>query len=144
MENRTTFRVRYGETDRMGIVYHTAYIDYFAAGRTEWLREAGLPYRTAFEEKGLYLPVRNVACRYRSSVTYDDIVTVVTTLDLLAPTRLRFAYRITAEDGRTAAEGITEHAFLDGATARPVNIERVHPTLWTHLSGLWTPATSEG
>jgi len=117
----------------MGVVYHTAYIDWFASGRTEWLREAGIPYRTAFEEKGLFLPVRNLAARFRNPVTYDYLVTVATSLDLLSPTRIRFVYRVLSEDDQVVAEGMTEHPYLDGGAARPVNIEKARPDLWQTL-----------
>lgn len=134
--NETTFRVRYGETDRMGVVYHTAYIDWFAIGRTEWLRDKGMSYRGAFEEEGLYLPVIRVECTYKNSVTYDDPVTVRTTVDSFSPTRIRFHYRITGPAAILAAEGITEHAFLDGSAGKPVNLQKARPELWQALQAI--------
>ena len=72
-------RVRYGETDQMGVAHHAAYIPWFEEGRTEWLRERGLSYR-AMEDAGSLLAVVAVEVRYHKSVTYEDEVVVRTTL----------------------------------------------------------------
>lgn len=108
----TGLRVRYAETDRMGIVYHAHYLVWFEIGRTEYCREAGFPYR-AMEEAGLFILVTEVACRYRSPTRYDDAVRVRTTMPELASRGLTFAYEILGSDGRTLAEGSTRHVFAD-------------------------------
>lgn len=130
--SKTVFRVRYGETDKMGVVYHTCYIDWFAIGRTEWLRDKGITYREAFEEAGLYLPVVTVTCRYRKSVTYDDEVTLDTVIEFFSKTRIRFHYNVHGPNG-LSAEGTSEHAFLDAKTNRPVDLSRTRPDLWDAL-----------
>ena len=116
-EVETRLRVRYSETDRMGIVYHTHYIVWFEIGRTEFCRAAGLPYR-ALEDGGILILVTSVECRYRSSARYDDAVRVFARMPELSPRGLTFEYRIAHEDGRPLAEGATRHVFA-GTDGRP-------------------------
>ena len=71
------FRVRYGETDQMGVVYHGNYAQYFEMGRTDWLREMGFSYRL-MEESGIILPVVSISINYKKSARYDDLITVKT------------------------------------------------------------------
>ena len=113
----TRLRVRYAETDRMGIVYHTHYIVWFELARTEFCRAAGLPYRV-MEEQGILILVTSVECRYRSPATYDDGIRVSARMPELSGRGLAFDYRIDREDGRTLAEGRTAHVFA-GADGRP-------------------------
>ena len=108
----TPVRVRYAETDRMGIVYHSHYIVWFEIGRTDYCREAGMPYR-AMEESGLWILVTSVACKYRGSARYDDALLVRTRLPELASRGLAFQYEIVSENGRLLAEGSTRHVFAD-------------------------------
>jgi acyl-CoA thioester hydrolase len=113
----TPVRVRYAETDRMGIVYHAHYIVWFEIGRTNYCRAAGMPYR-AMEESGLWILVTAVDCRYRGPARYDDEVRVRAELTELASRGLRFGYEIVGDGGRLLAEGSTRHVFAD-AQGRP-------------------------
>jgi acyl-CoA thioester hydrolase len=113
----TDLRVRYSETDRMGIVYHTNYIVWFEIGRTEYCRAAGLPYRT-MEDSGVLILVTAVECRYRRPARYDDALRVRAHLTELAPRGLAFGYEIVDSEGMTVADGITRHVFAD-AQGRP-------------------------
>jgi acyl-CoA thioester hydrolase len=108
----TRLRVRYSETDRMGIVYHGHYIAWFEIGRTEYCRAAGVPYR-ALEDSGLLILVTAVECKYRRSARYDDEVRVATTLTELASRGLAFAYEVRDAEGRRLALGATRHVFAD-------------------------------
>ena len=108
----TPVRVRYAETDRMGIVYHAHYIVWFEIGRTDYCRAAGMPYR-AMEESGLWILVTGVDCKYRGSARYDDALRVRTELPELATRGLSFRYEIVDEAGRLLAEGSTRHVFAD-------------------------------
>ena len=108
----TPVRVRYAETDRMGIVYHAHYIVWFEIGRTDYCREAGEPYR-AMEESGLWILVTAVDCRYRGPARYDDALRVRTWLPELASRGLAFRYEIVNEENRLLAEGSTRHVFAD-------------------------------
>jgi acyl-CoA thioester hydrolase len=114
----TRLRVRYSETDRMGIVYHGHYISWFEIGRTEYCRAAGVPYRS-LEDSGLLILVTAVECKYRRSARYDDEVRVVTTLSELASRGLAFAYEVFDAGGRVLAHGSTRHVFAD-ASGKPV------------------------
>jgi acyl-CoA thioester hydrolase len=113
----TRLRVRYSETDRMGIVYHGHYISWFEIGRTEYCRAAGVPYRK-LEDSGLLILVTAVECRYRRSARYDDEVRVVTSLSEVARRGLAFAYEVFDVEARLLAEGATRHVFAD-ASGRP-------------------------
>ena len=73
--NETEIRVRYGETDQMGVVYHANYAVYFEVGRTEWLREFGLTYK-GMEGEGIMLPVISLSINYKNSARYDDVLKV--------------------------------------------------------------------
>jgi acyl-CoA thioester hydrolase len=109
---RTRVRVRYAETDRMGVVYYANYFVWFEIGRTDWLRETGNSYR-AMEEEGIQLPVIEAHCEYRRAATYDDDLEIRTRATMVTPVRIRFDYEI-ARDDETLVVGYTIHAALDG------------------------------
>ncbi|MHB1981423.1 MAG: acyl-CoA thioesterase [Sulfobacillus sp.] len=131
--HRTAFRVRYGDTDRMGVVYYGTYADYFTVGRTEWMRDCKVPYREAFEEQALVMPVRRMSCRYLAPLHFDDALTVETSVSDLRPSRLTFSYRVLGPQGTLCAEGETEHAFWDETRKAPVNLAKHRPELWRLL-----------
>ncbi len=108
----TSLRVRYSETDRMGIVYHGHYIVWFEIGRTDYCRAAGMPYRV-MEDSGLLILVTRVECKYRRSARYDDAVRVRSRLTELGSRGLSFGYEIVDAEGRLLAEGATRHVFAD-------------------------------
>ena len=108
---RTTVRVRYAETDRMGVVYYANYFVWFEIGRTDWLRETGHSYR-AMEDEGVQLPVIEAHCEYRRAAKYDDELEIRTRAALLTPVRIRFDYEIVRGDD-TLVTGHTIHAALD-------------------------------
>jgi acyl-CoA thioester hydrolase len=111
--NSSRLRVRYAETDNMGVVYYANYLVWFEVGRTDLLRARGVTYRE-MEASGYALPVVEVSCEYRRPARYDDEIEVRTTGALLSPVRVRFDYsvrRVADED--TLAEGYTVHAALD-------------------------------
>ncbi len=106
-------RVRYAETDQMGVVYYANYFVWFEVGRTDLLRESGWNYRE-METEGFGLPVIEAHCTYRQSAKYDDEIEVRTTGELLSPVRVKFSYEIVrAADAATLAIGTTVHATLD-------------------------------
>ena len=104
-------RVRYAETDKMGVVYHSNYIIYFELGRTEAMRRIGITY-SELEKRGYGLAVIETGARYRSAARYDDLLTIRTWLREVRKTRLRFEYEILLE-GKTVVTGFTVLAFLD-------------------------------
>lgn len=106
-------RVRYGETDRMGVVYNAHFLTYFEVGRTEYLRRFGMTYRD-LEEQGALLPVVEAHCRYAGPATYDDLLVMTTWCSRLRPTRIDFRHRIVqASDGALVAEGHIVLACVD-------------------------------
>lgn len=109
-----SLRVRYGETDQMGLVYHANYLLYFETGRTELMRAAGLAYRE-LEERGVYLVVTETACRHRAPARYDEELRIVTSVDRLGKATVRFRYEILGPSGTLLAEGHTELASVDRA-----------------------------
>jgi acyl-CoA thioester hydrolase len=106
-------RVRYAETDKMGVVYYANYLVWFEVGRTDLLRGSGWSYRE-MEVEGFSLPVIEAQCSYRQSARYDDDLDIRTTGTLLSRVRVRFNYEVVrAADDAVLAEGYTVHASLD-------------------------------
>ncbi len=113
--NVTSCRVIYGDTDQMGVVYYANYLRWFEKGRSEFLRQIGLPYST-IEQQGFNFPVVEVACRYLQSARYDDEISIETQLAELGRASLSFHYRISRIcDDSLLASGSTKHACLDAA-----------------------------
>lgn len=108
----TALRVRYSETDRMGIVYHANYVVWFEIGRTEWCRAAGMPYRR-MEDSGLLILVTSVECTFRHPARYDDAVRVRAAMTELSSRGCAFGYEIVDEEGHRLADGATRHVFAD-------------------------------
>src|SRR3990167_1252053 len=112
-KNLTSYRIIYGDTDQMGVVYYANYLKWFEIGRTELLRQIGVPY-ASIEEKGLRFPVTEVSCRYFRPSRYDDVITIETALTSLGRVTLTFSYRLLRkEDGALIASGWTKHACVD-------------------------------
>ena len=116
--NETKIRVRYGETDQMGVVYHANYAVYFEVGRTEWLREFGLSYR-AMEAEGIMLPVISLHINYKNSARYDDELKVITKLKKMPTASIEFDYELRNQSDQLLATGNTVLAFIDMKRSRP-------------------------
>jgi acyl-CoA thioester hydrolase len=115
----TRLRVRYAETDQMGVVYHANYFVWFEVGRVEYCRQRGVVYRELEQHEGLYMIVSEARCRYIRPARYDDEIIVRTSLGRLRRRSLTFTYQaIRAGDGVLLAEGETVHIFLS-PEARP-------------------------
>jgi acyl-CoA thioester hydrolase len=113
--NTILVRVRYAETDQAGMAHHSAFLPWFEVGRVELLRSLGKPYQE-FEAEGVHFPVREVFCRYWMPARFDDLLSIVTTVEEVGGASVRFGYRITREtDGVLIAEGATLHACVDNA-----------------------------
>jgi acyl-CoA thioester hydrolase len=112
--NDTIVRVRYAETDRMGVVYYGNFYTWFEIGRVEFLRQAGFRYRDVEETDGCYIVVVESGCRYRSPARFDDELLIRTRLKSLRGPIIRFSYEITrVDDGAAVAEGETTHLVCD-------------------------------
>ena len=114
-----SFRIRYGETDQMGVVYHGNYPQYMEIGRVEWLRSLGISYKS-MEENGIMLPVISLQINYKKSAVYDELITVVTSLKKRPQVKIEFDYEIRNEEGVLLVEANTVLAFIDINTKRPV------------------------
>jgi acyl-CoA thioester hydrolase len=111
--SQSTVRVRYAETDKMGVVYYANYLVWFEIGRTDLLRSLGWTYKS-MEEAGISLPVIEAHCLYHRSAKYDDELDVRTEGRMLSPVRMEFTYQVVRrEDQVLAASGRTVHAALD-------------------------------
>ena len=112
--HETTIRVRYAETDRMGVVYHANYLVWFEIGRTEFCRARGFAYKDMEENDRAFLVVAESYCRYKAPARYDDELIVRTHITELRRRSVRFGYEIVnAADRRIIAEGETGHVVTD-------------------------------
>jgi acyl-CoA thioester hydrolase len=112
-------RVRYAETDQMGVVYHSNYIVWFEVGRLELLRQLGFTYREMEKLDDIHIAVADVHCRFKAPAMYDDLLTIRTRLVNVRGSVLHFAYEILrANDSRTLAEGESVHIVVDSQFRR--------------------------
>ena len=115
-------RVRYAETDAMGVVYYANYLTYFEVARVEYLRAAGIEYRS-LEEAGVVAAVTAAHVDYRVPAKFDDELTLCTRGTMTGKVRFRFEYEIwRLADGNLVVSGYTEHALLSYPTLRPVRV----------------------
>jgi acyl-CoA thioester hydrolase len=115
LRNVTSYRVIYGDTDQMGVVYYANYLRWFEKGRSEFLRQLGLPY-PIIEQQGFHFPVVEVTCRYLQSARYDEVIQIESELAEMGRASLGFDYRIArADDDCVLATGRTKHACIDSA-----------------------------
>ena len=119
MANSFSFRVRYGETDQMGVVYHGNYAQYLEMGRVEWLRALGITYRS-MEENGIMLPVISLQMNFKQSALYDDLLTVETRLVKMPSVKIEFDYTIRNEANVVLVEANRVLAFMDKKNKRPI------------------------
>lgn len=110
--NITKTRVRYADTDCMGVVHHARYLEYFEIGRTEYMRERGLPYAQV-EKDGTFLVLSEAQVFYRGSAAYDEVLTIKTWVESLTGVRVKFRYEILDEKNAVLAEGHTVLASVD-------------------------------
>jgi acyl-CoA thioester hydrolase len=123
----TRLRVRYAETDQMGVVYYANYLVWMEVGRVELCRACGFNYREMESEDGIYLAVVEANCRYRSPARFDDEVVVKTWIERAATRTVTFAYEMhNAETGRQLATGYTRHVFVSRAMRRAPLPEKYH------------------
>ncbi len=112
--NEARVRVRYVETDQMGVVYHSNYLVWFEIGRVELIRQMGLNYKQMEEEDGCGISVVDVHARYRAPARYDDELVIETRLLAARGAVIKFGYRILrVEDGVLLCEGETTHVCVD-------------------------------
>lgn len=116
-KKQTKLRVRYGETDQMGIVYYGNYADYLEQGRTEWLRSLGFSYKY-MEENHVHLPVINMNINYKKPALYDDVITITTTLTKMPDFKIEFYYEIHNQDHVLLITATTTLVFVNSITKK--------------------------
>jgi len=122
--SRKQYRVIYGDTDMMGVVYYGNYGRFYEMGRTEMIRELGMPY-IELEHAGVVMPVYSVEAKYRKVIRYDELITIETTVKEVPVARMEFFTRIHNEDGRLAHEAKVVLVFMDMKTGRPVRAPKM-------------------
>ncbi|HAF98959.1 MULTISPECIES: acyl-CoA thioesterase [Paenibacillus] len=143
----TSFRVRYQETDQMGVVYHANYLNWFEIGRTEMIRELGFSYRE-MEEAGALLPVVDLDVKYHQPARYDDQVTVFTRMIDFSPLRIHYEYEVRRMSGEVPSDpddatmmalpgelltsGTTRHVWLNREW-KPSRLDKNVPKLYDAL-----------
>ena len=115
----TNVRVRYGETDQMGVVYHGNYASYFEIARTEWLRNLGVTYKE-LENKGIMLPVISLFLNFIKSAKYDDVLTIIVILKKKPLVKIEFDYEIYNQKKEKISTGNSILAFMDMKTNKPL------------------------
>ncbi|SEK46231.1 acyl-CoA thioester hydrolase [Maribacter orientalis] len=122
--NEISFRIRYSETDQMGVVYHGNYAQYLELARVEWLRSLGISYKS-MEEGGIMLPVISLSINYLKPALYDDLITVKVILTKKPAVRIEFDYEITNESGELLATANTVLVFMDMKRKRPTKCPKI-------------------
>jgi acyl-CoA thioester hydrolase len=113
--SKTTVRVRYSETDKMGVVYHGNYAQYLEIGRTDALRQIGLTYKS-FEDNGIMMPVLSLNCKYLKSAYYDDELTIITMLKEMPKVRIHFYFEIYNQQNELLTKAEVELVNIDMKT----------------------------
>ncbi|MGJ8714084.1 MAG: acyl-CoA thioesterase [Maribacter stanieri] len=122
--NEISFRIRYSETDQMGVVYHGNYAQYLELARVEWLRSLGISYKS-IEEGGIMLPVISLSINFLKPALYDDLITVKVILNKKPAVRIEFDYEIINEAGELLATANTVLVFMDMKRIRPTKCPQV-------------------
>lgn len=121
LQTKTQIRVRYADTDKMGVVYHSNYAVYFEVGRTEMFREIGLPY-DEMEKNNVMLPLVDLHINYKRPAKYDDLLTVVTTIKEMPGVKVHFDYEVLNDKGDLLCDGYTTLVFIDMERNRPTRM----------------------
>jgi len=117
--SKTEVKVRYGETDQMGVVYHGNYAQYFEIARINWLEELGFSYKK-MEDEGVMLPVIELNTKFKSSAFFDDKLTIITTLKSRPSVKIEFEYELYNEKQELLTTGDTVLVFVSKETRRPI------------------------
>lgn len=133
--NETRIRVRYAETDQMGVVYHSNHLIYFEVGRVELLRQLGFAYKDMEREDGCFIAVVDARCRYKAPILYDDEVVVRTYLKNVREKMIHFGYELLrAGSGELLAEGETTHIVAD-AEMKPRALPEKYMSVFRDAAG---------
>lgn len=133
--SESKLKVRYVETDQMGIVHHSNYYPWFEVGRGDFILESGMTYRQ-MEEEGVLLPLVESYCKYNEGAKYEDDILIKTFIEEISPVKVIFNYDVIRErDGKLLAKGKTVHAFVS-KEFKIVNLKKKYPDIWERFSKL--------
>lgn len=116
---KSQVKVRYGETDQMGVVYHGNYAQYFEIARIDWLNNLGVSYKS-MEDNGVMLPVITLLTNFKRSAYFDDLLTITTTLKEIPSVKIIFEYEVHNQNGELLTTGETTLVFVNKKTKRPM------------------------
>lgn len=135
-KSTTKLKVRYAETDQMGIVHHSNYYVYFETAREDFIVGSGVSYKD-IEGMGIMMPLIETQCKYIQGAKYADNLIIETTLNELTPIKVVLQYRvIREEDNKLIAEGKTIQAFVNKENFKILNVKKKNPDLWNKLENL--------
>ena len=135
LTSESPIRVRYAETDQMGVVYHSNHFIWFEVGRVEFMRQLGLTYRDMERDHGFFIAVVDARCRYKAPARYDDEIIVRTHLKNARESMVHFGYELLrANDNTLLAEGETTHIVID-AQMQITAIPEKYMTIFRHAAG---------
>lgn len=135
-KSTTKLKVRYAETDQMGIVHHSNYYVYFEAAREDFIVGAGISYKE-MEDQGIMMPLIETQCKYLEGAKYADSIIIETSTEELTPIKVTLKYDVIREcDGKLLAKGKTVQAFVDKNNFKIINLKRKYPDIWSKLEKL--------
>jgi acyl-CoA thioester hydrolase len=133
--NETKIKVRYVETDQMGIVHHSNYYAWFEVGRTEFIAASGMNYRD-MEKEGVLIPLVESSCKYIQGAKYEDVIIIETWIEYLNGAKVVFSYNVIRdEDRKLLAKGSTTHAFVN-KEFKIINLKKKNEGMWKVLEEL--------
>ncbi|KGK87755.1 putative esterase [bioreactor metagenome] len=135
-KSTTKLKVRYAETDKMGIVHHSNYYVYFETAREDFIVGSGISYKD-IEDMGIMMPLIETQCKYIQGAKYADNLIIETSLDELTPIKVVLKYRVIRnDDDKLIAEGKTTQAFVNKENFKILNVKKKNPDLWSKLENL--------
>ena len=122
-KHKTELRVRYEETDQMGVVYYSNYLVWFEVGRAEFIRSLGTSYKE-FERHGVHIVVAEAYCKYQFPARYDDVIIIRANLSEIRSRSMKYTYKVLRKaDRKLLASGYTTHVFVD-KNGKPMKIPK--------------------
>ncbi|TCK92749.1 acyl-CoA thioester hydrolase [Natranaerovirga hydrolytica] len=132
MVSKSKIKVRYAETDQMGVVHHSNYAVWYELARTDYIETLGITYK-AMEEVGLLVPIINLQSKYIKPAFYDNTLIIETRIKKLLKVKIEFEYKIYREgEEQPINTATTVHAFVNKAL-KPINLKKESPTIYTKL-----------
>lgn len=133
--SETKIKVRYVETDKMGVVHHSNYYAWFELARSDYIAAAGFTYKY-MEARGIMIPVLEASCKYIASAHYDDDLIIQTRVKEISGAKVIFTYKVSKEkENKLIAEGTTKHAFVN-PQFKIINLKKTHPDLWAKMNAI--------